>query len=94
MGERQLGWLDKAAHLDLSYLKESLLARLSKKEMNAVCDRIDLLGKIISIRARELSGIKPVDRQAFGEKLAAVWESRDYGAGEIGSKQRTWAYVI
>lgn len=94
MGERQLGWLGKAAHLDLSYLKESLLACLPKKEMNAVCDRIDLLGKIISTRARELSGIKPVDRGEFSEKLAAVWESRDYGAGEIGSKQRTWAYVI
>lgn len=82
MGESQLGWLDEVAHLDLSYLKESLLARLPKTEMKDVCDRIDLLGKIISIRARELSGIKSVDRQAFGEKLADVWESRDYSAGD------------
>lgn len=82
MGERQLDWLDKAAHLDLSYLKESLSGRLPKTEMEDVCDRVDLLGKIISIRARVLSGIKPVDKQAFDEKLAAVWESRDYGAGD------------
>lgn len=94
MGERQLDWLDKAAHLDLSSLKESLSDRLSKTETEDVCERIDLLGKIISIRARELSGIKPVDRHEFSEKLADVWESRDYGASEIGSKQRTWAHVI
>lgn len=94
MGERQLGWLDKAAHLDLSFLKESLLARFPKAEMEDVYERIDLLGKIISARARELSGIEPVDRQAFAEKLADVWETRDYGANEIGSKQRTWAFVI
>ena len=50
--------------------------------MNYVCDRVDLLGKIISTRARELCGIKPVDRGELSERLAAVWESRDYGAGD------------
>lgn len=50
--------------------------------MEDVCDRIDLLGKIISTRARELSGIEPVDRGELSEKLAAVWESRDYGVDD------------
>lgn len=82
MGERQLGWLERAEHIDFSSLKESLLARLPKKEMNDVCDRIDLLSEVVSARAAELCGIKPVDRHEFSEKLADVWESRDYGNGE------------
>lgn len=81
MGERQLGWLGKAAQLDLSNLKESLLYRLPKTEMKDVCDRIDLLSEVVSARAAELLGIEPVDRHAFREKLADVWESRDYGSG-------------
>lgn len=82
MGERQLGWLERAEHIDFSSLKESLLARLPKKELNDVCDRIDLLSEVVSARAAELCGIKPVDRHEFSEKLADVWESRDYGTGE------------
>lgn len=82
MGERQLGWLGKAAQLDLSNLKESLLYRLPKTEMKDVCDRIDLLSEVVSARAAELCGIKPVDRHEFSEKLADVWEARDYGAGD------------
>ena len=82
MGERQLDWLDKAADIDLCYLKESLLNRLPKVEMRDVCDRIDLLSEVISARAVELRGIEPVDRHAFREKLADVWESRDYGVGD------------
>ena len=82
MGERQLGWLERAEHIDFSSLKESLLARLPKKELNDVCYRIDLLSEVVSARAAELCGIKPVDRHEFSEKLADVWESRDYGTGE------------